>query len=281
VGLSIIIPAKNESDGIARLLPELRKYHPEIEIIVVDDGSDDDTGTICRKNEVTLITHPYSMGNGAAIKSGVRKASSKILIFMDADGQHDPADIKSLVGQLNNGHDMVVGARDRKSHANILRYFANTIYNKLASWMTGNRIDDLTSGFRAVNANKFREYLYLLPNGFSYPSTITMAFFRSGYSVKYVPVDVKKRLGKSHIKPIRDFLRFFLIIFRVATLYSPLKIFFPCSLVCFLGGMGNYIYTYIFYKIFTNMSALLLSMSILIFLIGLISEQITMLIYKK
>ena len=278
---SIIIPAKNELAGIKKILPDLKELFQTAEIILVDDGSTDGTEEYCKKNGVQCIRHAYSKGNGAAVKTGAKNANGKVLVFLDADGQHRPEDIKKLLSRIEHGHDMAVAARDKESHASILRYLANTIYNKLASWMTGHNIEDLTSGFRAVKSDKFREYLYLLPNGFSYPSTITMAFFRSGYSVEYIRIDVEKRIGKSHIKPIRDFLRFFLIIFRVATLYSPLKIFFPVSLICFITGMANYLYTYIYYKGFTNMSALLLSMSILIFLIGLISEQVTMLIYKK
>ena len=278
---SIIIPAKNELAGIKRILPSIKELYPDAEIILVDDGSTDGTKEYCEEIDVRCVKHVYSKGNGAAIKTGAKNASGEVLVFLDADGQHSPEDIKKLLGRLDAGYDMVVAARAKESHASILRYIANSIYNKLASWMAGHNIEDLTSGFRAVKADKFREYLYLLPNGFSYPSTITMAFFRSGYSVEYIRIDVEKRIGKSHIKPIRDFLRFFLIIFRVATLYSPLKIFFFFSLICFITGMANYLYTYIYYKWFIKMSFLLLSMSILIFLIGLISEQVTMLIYKK
>ncbi len=279
--LSIIIPAKNESHGLAKLLPELRKYHPEFEIIVVDDGSDDDTGSVCRKNEVTLITHPYSMGNGAAIKTGVRVAGGDVLVFMDADGQHQPEDIKSLLGKFEDGYDMVVGARSTASQASIGRLCANTFYNWFASMMVGQKIDDLTSGFRAVGAEKFREFLYLLPNGFSYPTTCTMAFFRSGYTVGYVPIEANQRIGKSHIKIFKDGIRFLLILFKIGTLYSPLKIFLPISALSFMTGIFYYMYTYLTIGRFTNMSALLFSTSILIFLMGLVSEQITSLLYSK
>lgn len=234
---SIIIPAKNESRGLVKILPELRKYHPEFEIIVVDDGSDDDTGSICRKNEVTLITHPYSLGNGAAIKSGARVASGEILVFMDADGQHNPEDIPKLLARIEEGYDMVVGARSSSSQASVGRLCANAFYNWFASIMVGQKIDDLTSGFRAVNALKFRQFLHLLPNGFSYPTTCTMAFFRSGYTVGYVPIRVSQRIGKSHIKIFKDGIRFLLILFKIGTLYSPLKIFLPISALSFLTGI--------------------------------------------
>ena len=278
---SIIIPAKNESAGLSVLLPILRSQYPEAEIIVVDDGSTDETVTISKTNNCMVISHPYSIGNGGAIKTGARAATGDILVFMDGDGQHKPGDIPQLIDTLAEGYDMVVGARNRTDQANFWRAWANNIYCKLASWMVGRKIDDLTSGFRAVRAEKFREFIHLLPNGFSYPTTSTIAFFRAGYSVAYIPIEALKREGKSHINIARDGVRFLLIIFRIGTLYSPLKIFFPISLLHFFIGLGYYLYTYSVSERFTNMSALLLSMSIFILLIGFISEQITMLLYQK
>lgn len=277
--LSIILPAKNEADSLKTLLPRLRASFPEDEIVVVDDGSGDSTVAVCEANHVRVISHAYSMGNGAAIKTGARHARGSVLVFMDADSQHDPANIEHLVSGIDNNHDMVVGARTFNSQASIGRGFANAFYNWLASKMTGHRIEDLTSGFRAAKAEKFREFLTMLPNGFSYPTTITMAFFRSGYSVSYVPIEAQQRIGKSHINLIRDGIRFLLIIFRISTLYSPLKLFTPISAFFFLAGMGHYVHTYITQGRFTNMSALLLVTSVLVFLIGLVSEQITNLVY--
>jgi hypothetical protein len=176
---------------------------------------------------------------------------------------------------------MVVGARGASGQANAGRGLANALYNRLASWMTGHRILDLTSGFRAVRADKFREFLHLLPNGFSYPTTSTMAFFRSAYPVAYVPVDVARRIGKSHIRPLRDGARFLLIIFRIATLYSPLKLFAPTAVMFGLLGLGYYAWTFATMGRFTNMSVLLLSASVIVFLIGLVSEQITALTYRR
>lgn len=279
--ISIILPAKNEARNLAALLPLLIKTVPKAEIIVINDGSTDNTLDICSSNNVRIINNHYSKGNGAAIKSGARAAKGKLLVFMDADGQHKPSDIPDLINKLLEGYDMVVGARSKKDQASFARLVANTFYNKLASWMVGRNIEDLTSGFRAVRAEKFREFLHLLPNGFSYPTTSTIAFFRAGYSVAYIPIEAKSREGKSHIKLVRDGVRFLLIIFRIGTLYSPLKLFFPISLLHFLVGISYYIYTFIDSGRFTNMSALLLTMSIFIFLIGLISEQITMLLYQK
>ena len=263
------------------LLTQLKKLFPVAEIIVVNDGSTDDIVEICLSYKVKLVSNPYSMGNGAAIKNGARAATGDILVFMDADGQHNPQDIAPLLTKITEGYDMVVGARSGKSQASYGRHLANYIYNRLSSWMVGHTVHDLTSGFRAARASKFKEFLHMLPNGFSYPTTITMAFFRAGYSVGYVPIHAAKREGKSHIKPLTDSLRFFLIIFKVGTLYSPLKLFLPVSLAHFAVGLSYYAYTYIMSARFTNMSALLFSTAVIIFMIGLVSEQITNILYSN
>jgi len=278
--LSIVLPARNEAENLVRLLPEIRALYPDTEILVVDDGSTDDTARICAEHAARHLCHPYPLGNGAAIKTGTRHATGEIIVFMDGDGQHNPADIPSLLGKLAEGYAMAVGARGFGSQATVSRGLANGLYNRLASWMVGHRVQDLTSGFRAVHAARFREFLYLLPNGFSYPTTITMAFFRAGYPVAYLPIAARQRQGKSHIRPIKDGVRFLLIIFRIGTLYSPLKLFTPISLGFFMLGLGYYLYTLLTTGRFTNMSALMFTTSITIFLIGLVSEQITNLLYK-
>ncbi|OOG64132.1 glycosyl transferase [Rhodanobacter sp. B04] len=278
--LSIILPAKNEAPALATLLPRLRASHPDAEIIVVDDGSIDATRSICAGCSVVCLTSPYSMGNGAAIKRGTRAATGDTLIFMDGDGQHEPADIARLLEKLEQGYDMVVGSRDWGSQAGVGRGVANTLYNWLATRMTGHQVADLTSGFRVVRADKFREFIHLLPNGFSYPTTSTMAFFRSAYPVAYVPIKAAQRIGKSHIKPLRDGLRFLLIIFKIATLYSPLKLFVPTSALFFLLGCANYAWTFAHDGRLTNGSTLLWSAAVIVFLIGLVSEQITALTYR-
>lgn len=280
--VSIVLPAKNEAPGIRLFMPALKALLPDAEIIVVNDGSTDDTAEQARAFGATVLSNPYSMGNGASIKRGARAASGEIIVFMDADGQHRAEDVQVLLEKFGQGYDMVVGARVKGGQASLGRGLANAFYNKLASWMTGHDILDLTSGFRAVRADKFREFLHLLPNGFSYPTTSTMAFFRSGYPVAYVPVEVQKRVGsQSHIRPLKDGVRFLLIIFKIATLYSPVKLFAPTALMFFLTGLSYYAYTFISEGRFTNMSVLLFSASVIVFLIGLVSEQITALMYKK
>ena len=281
--LSIVLPAKNESAAIGSTVAGIRQQYPdtaEVEVLVVNDGSSDDTAAVAQAAGARVVHHPYSKGNGAAIKTGARAAQGEVLVFMDADGQHDPADIPRLLDQLSQGHDMVVGARQKGSQASVGRGLANGLYNRLASWMTGHKVEDLTSGFRAVRADKFREFLYLLPNGFSYPTTSTMAFFRAGYSVAYVPIHAAKRIGKSHIRLLRDGARFLLIIFKIGTLFSPMKIFAPVALLMFFLASGWYGWTFITMHKFTNMSALLYTGSVITFMMGLISEQITALMYK-
>ena len=279
--LSIVIPAKNESSAIGAVVSTARDCYPDAEILVVDDGSTDDTAAIAANAGATVVTHPESMGNGAAVKTGARAANGDVIALLDGDGQHDAQELAPLLQQLENGYDMAIGARETGSHANVGRLFANGLYNAVASLLSGRKILDLTSGFRVVRADKFKQFLYLLPNGFSYPTTITMAFLRSAYPITFEPITASRRIGKSHIRPIRDGARFMVIIFKIATLYSPLKIFLPVAALFFLTGAGWYAYTFATIGRFTNMSMLLFSAAVIVFLIGLISEQITALTYSK
>ncbi|MBV7541528.1 glycosyltransferase family 2 protein [Acidovorax sp. sic0104] len=282
--ISVVLPAKNEEAAIGATVSGVVNFISRSalrgEVIVVDDGSSDATAQIAQQAGARVVKHNYSKGNGAAIKTGARAATGEIIVFMDADGQHNPADIPHLLAAIAQGHDLVVGARQKGSQASVGRHVANSLYNRLASWMTGHRVEDLTSGFRAARARMFREFLYMLPNGFSYPTTSTMAFFRSGYSVAYVPIHAATRIGKSHIRLIRDGLRFFLIIFKIGTLFSPLKIFAPVAFIMFAFASSWYGWTWWHEGRFTNMSALLYTGSVMVFLMGLISEQITTLMYR-
>lgn len=283
VDVSIVLPALNEEIGLSKLLPRLKELMPEAELIVIDDGSIDNTEELCRKYKVIVHKHPYRMGNGASVKHGARVARGKVIIFMDADGQHDPEDIAVLLNKLEQGYDMVVGARSAGTHTSFMTRAGNTFFNRFASLMTGKKILDLTSGFRAVRADNFRKFLYLLPNGFSYPTTSTMAFFRAGYPVGYVPIHARKRhhSTSSNIKIVSDGVRFAIIILKIGVLFSPMRLFLPVSMALFLTGIGYYAYTYFMYHRFTNMSALLFISSLMIFLIGILSEQVSSLHYME
>ena len=275
--LSIILPCLNETATLPKLLDDLERLYPNAEIIVVDDGS---SPPVPAMGNAVIVRHPRTIGNGAAVKTGARNATRDYLVFMDADGQHDPNDIPRLLASFDKGFDMVVGARDPKTHATTGRRYANLAFNKLASLMTGFRIQDLTSGFRAARAKPFRNFLYLLPNGFSYPTTSTMAFFRCGYSVDYVPIRASKREGISKIKLLRDGVRFFVLILRIGGLFSPMRLFLPVAVVLFLLGTGWHFYTYISANRFTNMGAVLYLSALLTFLFGIVSEQISALHYR-
>ena len=279
--ISIVLPARNEEIGLETLLTSIKSMFPGYELVVVNDGSTDGTGEIADRFADRVVHHPYSMGNGAAIKNGARAATGSTLVFMDADGQHRPEDIPRLVEPIDAGYEMVIGARKTSTQATFMRRIANDIFNLMASILTGVRILDLTSGFRAANAEKFRQYLYLLPNGFSYPTTITMAFLRSGYPITYIPIEARKREGESKIRPLKDGMRFLLIILKIGSLFSPLRLFLPISLAVFSTGLCYYLYTYITMNRLTNMSAILFISSLLIFLIGIIAEQISALHYQS
>ncbi len=255
--------------------------YPDFEIIVVNDGSTDETASVARDSGAIVYSHPYNIGNGAAIKSGIRIASGDILVFMDGDGQHDPKDIEGMLSHLPE-YDMVVGARGKEHHASWSRALGNRIYNRFASYVAKFQVEDLTSGFRAIKADLARNLLYLLPNTYSYPTTMTLGVLRSGKSVKYVAIraEARKR-GKSNIKLMRDGVRFFMIILKICALYSPLRIFLPVSAFLFCTGFFYYLYTYAVWGRFTNMSALLFTTSIIVFMMGLVSEQICQMRFER
>ncbi len=279
--VSVVIPCYNESQTVGNLVKRIRSLSTDFEILAIDDGSSDNTAEEAAKAGAIVYRHPYNIGNGAAVKTGIRKASGDVLVFIDADGQHDPQDIQRLMEYLPE-YDMVVGARSLGGQASLLRGLGNKIYNWMASYVTKFRVDDLTSGFRAVKAEIARSFIYLLPNTYSYPTTITLGVLRSGLSVKYMPIEVRRReRGASDINIMHDGVRFFMIITRICTLFSPMRIFLPVCVAMTLLGLINYAYTYITQGRFTNMSALMFVGAIVIFMMSLISEQICQMRYER
>ncbi len=278
--ISVVIPACNEAEGLSLILPAIKALAIADEILVINDGSTDNTLAVCEANQVRVVSHPYTMGNGATIKTGAREAHGDLLVFMDADGQHAPEDIPRLLARIDEGFDMVVGARSHTCHTSLFRKYGNYLYARIASQMTGYNIKDLTSGFRVVKADLFRKYLYLLPNGFSYPTTITMAFFKSGFPVAYEPIKVRQETGDSHIHILKDGFRFFLIILKIGALFSPMRFFLPISAGLALIALAYYGYTYHTAGRFTNMGALLFLSSLFTFLIGMLAELVSALHYK-
>ena len=280
MNVSIVIPAYNEEAIIGQTVARIHSLYPDFETIVVDDGSTDNTAHKAREAGAKVFRHPYNIGNGAAVKTGIRNASGDLIVLIDGDGQHDPADIARLLEESDH-YDLVVGARHGSSQTSLGRRIANWCYNCMASYVAKFPIKDLTSGFRIFHRDTVLKYLYLFPNTFSYPTTSTLTYLRSGYTVKYIPIRQHKRVGKSKIKLLEDGSRFILIILRIATLFSPMRIFLPVSTFFLLTGLGYYMYTFLTSNRFTNMSALLLSVGIMVFLLGLVSEQITQMRYDR
>jgi glycosyltransferase involved in cell wall biosynthesis len=275
--ISIIIPVFNEAHALAALIGKIRALKlPQSEIIVVDDGSTDGSAEVAMNAGASVVCHPYNIGNGAAVKSGIRAAHGKILLLMDGDGQHKPEDIPNLLRETGRYH-MVVGARAKGSKLRFHRYAANLLYNFLASYVTNFKVQDLTSGFRALSRRDALRFIDLLPNTFSYPTTLTLAFLRSGFTVQYVPIQTLYRAGQSKISLVTDGIRFLLIITKIATLFSPFRVFLPVSVFFFLAGMANYLYTYLTQGRFTNMSVFMFTTAVIIFMLGLVSEQIALL----
>jgi glycosyltransferase involved in cell wall biosynthesis len=272
--VSVLIPAFNEAESIGSVLSALRALAAWREILVVDDGSSDGTAERARAAGARVITHPYNKGNGAAVKSGIRAAAGEYILIMDADGQHTANDAHRLVGYLGE-YDLVVGARAPDGQASAARRLGNHALNWVASYLTGRSIPDLTSGMRAARADCLREFLYLLPNGFSTPTTTTLACVKAGYSVKFEPIDTKARIGQSKIRFMSDGATFFLILLKVITVFSPLRIFVPISAGAFLLGTGYAVWTALTQHHITNSSVLLIVLAVVIFLVGLVSEQIS------
>ena len=277
---SVIVPAFNEGTAITAVVGALKAGAPWHEVIVVDDGSSDDTGERAREAGAIVVRHPYNKGNGAAVKSGVRRATGAHVLIVDGDGQHRPGDAQRLVSKLGE-YDLVIGARSAATQATYARRVGNAALNWLASYLTGRHIPDLTSGFRAARRECLVEFLHLLPNGFSTPTTTTMAFLKAGYSVAFEPIDAEQRVGTSKIKFARDGAKFFLILLKIITIFSPLKVFVPVSAVTFATGSLYAVWTIWTQSHVTNSSVLLIMLAVVIFLVGLVSEQISALRFES
>lgn len=280
--VSIILPAYNEGEVIASVVQAVRAVAQDgWEVIVVDDGSSDDTSARAQIDGVRVIRHPYNKGNGASVKTGLRAARGDVVCLLDADGQHDPAQIPALLQALEN-YDLVIGARqDGGGAGGIFRRIGNAFYNRLATYLTNQKVHDLTSGFRAAWRDKMVEFLPLFPNGFSYPTTSTLAFIKAGYNVGYVPIHAVKRVGKSKIRLFQDGAKFVVIALRMIVLFSPMRVFLPASILMFLGGAGYGAWTIYQRLDVTDVTVLLVTMSVVTFLIGLISEQIALMRFER
>jgi len=270
--VSVVIPAFNEEQSIAEVVAGLRAAAAWQELLVVDDGSSDATAARAEAAGARVVSSPYNKGNGAAVKTGIREAHGEVVLLIDADGQHDPQQALDLVASIGV-HDMVIGARSARDQSPV-RALGNLVFTALASWLTGRPVPDLTSGFRAARRERLLEILHLLPNGFSYPTTSCLAFLKAGYNVAFVPIRARARSGQSKIRPLRDGVRFLLIIFKIVTLYSPLKVFFPIAASAFALGVGYGVWNVVRFGKIPMGSALLIQLAVVVFLFGLISEQI-------
>jgi glycosyltransferase involved in cell wall biosynthesis len=277
--VSIVIPAYNEHASIADVVGVLRAAAPWREIIVVDDGSTDGTGAHAAAAGARVVTLPYNMGNGASVKNGIRTATGDFILIVDADGQHPPEEALRIAARLGE-YDLVIGARSAATQATHARRAGNGALNRLASYLTGRDIPDLTSGFRGARASALREFLHLLPNGFSTPTTTTLAFLKAGYSVAFEPIHARQRSGESKIRLARDGTKFLIIIFKIVTLFSPMRIFLPISVVSFLFGAAYGIWNVVMHARIPNGSVLLILFAVVVFLVGLVSEQISALRFE-
>lgn len=281
--LSIIIPAYNEAEAIG---PTLRKlsgmtFPIEHEIIIVDDGSTDDTYKVCSEFPVILLKHSVNKGYGAALKTGIRKSSGDRIIILDSDGQHDPDEISKFIDLLEE-YDMVIGERSAESFQVANRKLGKRIIRKVGEYLVEQKLPDFNSGFRAFRKDLILELLHMMPNGFSFSTTSTLAFLKEGYNIATLPINVKERVGrKSNVKFFKDGSKTMLLLFRIIMLFNPLKVFFPASIAISFFGLAFGVYGYIEFDKFSNTGVLMITLGMFLFFIGLLADQISILNRKK
>lgn len=283
--VSVVIPARNEAASIGSVVRGVLEQCPGAEVLVVDDASTDATVTEAQAAGATVVSRPYNIGNGAGVKTGIRKARGDVIVVIDADGQHDPADLPRLLQHLDR-YDMVIGERDRAGQQNAVRWLGNSLLNRLGSYVVGMPMRDLTSGFRAMRAPVIREFVHLLPNQFSWPTTSALAFAKAGYQIRFEPIHVRRRAaGQSTQKLLRNGVKFTLIILRIVSLFAPLRVFFPVAVVMFVLGMLSWLLNLFVFAperglYIPNSAVILFVGSVIVFMFGLLAEQIASLWFK-
>jgi glycosyltransferase involved in cell wall biosynthesis len=276
--ISVVIPAFNEGATISAVIQAVREQCPDAEIIVVDDASTDDTVAQAASAAAMVIQRPYNIGNGAGVKTGIRAASGEVILIIDGDGQHNPADIPLLLAHMDR-YDMVIGTRDRSSQQNALRWLGNSALNRLGSYLMGMEMRDLTSGFRAMRRAAIREFLHLLPNQFSWPTTSALAFAKAGYHVRFEPITVaKRRSGQSTQKLFSNGVKFGLIILRIVSLFAPLRVYFPIAMAMFAFSLLSFLISFFITDPLRwhipNSTVGLFVGGVIVFMFGLLAEQI-------
>lgn len=276
--VTIAMPAYNEGHAIAGVIAAVQAQVPGAEVLVIDDASSDDTAATARAAGARVISQPYNKGNGAAIKTAIRNCRGDVLLIIDADGQHDPADIPRLLQHMDR-YDMVVSVRSQESHASRTRSVGNRLLARFASYVAQMEFADLTSGFRAMRTDVIREFVHLLPNRYSWPTTSLLCFAKAGYSIRFVPIAALRRTGgRSQQKLFRNGFKFMTIILRIVMLFSPLRVFFPVSVVMFGLSLLAYLASVFFgtggWLKIPNATSTLFTGAIVIFMFGLLAEQI-------
>ena len=281
--VSIIIPVYNEEEVIGSVLEGLREWRARAEIIVIDDASTDRSAEIAARAGVRVIRHRVNKGYGAALKTGIRAAVGDVIVMMDADGEHDTAQIQRLLDAMGD-NDMVVGARGKGSHAPLMRRPGKWILSQVANYLAQTNIPDLNSGFRAFRKDIARLFLHILPNGFSFSTTLTLALFKEGFNIAYVPIITTPRVGSpSTVNPLRDGINTLMLIIRIIALFDPIKVFLPTSLALFLVGVSYWIGSGVFryashiepaFHIPTGALLVMLS-AVIVFMFGILADQVS------